>query len=467
MRINHNIAAQMANTNLKRADNRMTASLQRLSSGYKITKAADDSAGLAVSNKMRSQIRALEQASRNADDGISVIQTAEGALSEIHAMLQRCRELSVQAANDTMTIDDRESAQEEVDKLLEEIDRIAEVTDFNGKKLLSGSCSRVVTTQTLGAQSLGVSSSVPAGEYSFTVDTLPEPATGDISYTIPATGSAELRINGETIEIESTDTDADVYEKVLTICDMMDIDVTYSGSAPGSPLTLTTRATGENQQISYAGTDGVSHLERGTDVEITLDPSSAFGTGKAMLYNGGDVTVYDKNGFAMKFAIDEGGMTAKDATGTAAAVTSATFTVYDTGALKLQIGTNEAEDLAIDFTEVSCRSLQLKEADGDPFVNLCTGLNATNSIALFDNAIETISEYRSMLGAYENRLESTISSLDISNENMTKSMSRIMDTDMAEAMTEYTQESVLSQAATSILAQANNRPQQVMSLLQS
>ena len=146
MKVNHNITAQIANINLKKDERRVATSLERLSSGYKITKAADDSAGMAISNKMRTQIRALDQASRNAEDGQSIVQTADGALNEITAMLQRVRELSVQAANDTYTIDDRNSAQKEVDQLLDEIDRISSTTEFNGKKLLDGSSSRSFTS---------------------------------------------------------------------------------------------------------------------------------------------------------------------------------------------------------------------------------------------------------------------------------------------------------------------------------
>ena len=453
MRINHNISAQMANANLKRADKKMTASLQRLSSGYKINKAADDAAGLAVSNKMRSQIRALDQASRNADDGISVIQTAEGALTEIHNMLQRCRELAVEAANDTMTIDDRESAQKEVDALLEEVDRIASTTEFNGKKLLDGSSGRVITCNQLGARSLGVSSAVEAGEYSFTVDSLPKAAEGTVTYTTGTAG--QIIINGETIDISADDDDDAVYAKVVAVCDLMDIDV-EGGS--GS-LTLTTRATGANQQITIQGpSDTDVRIERGEDIKITLDGSSKFTGDEAIAYNGGNITVYDRTGFEMKITVDENEVSEGD---------TRTLAVYDTGALKLQIGANEAEDLSVDFTEVSCQTLHLKELDGDSFVNLCSSHAATIAISSFDDAIETISEYRSKLGAYENRLDSTISSLDINSENTTSSMSRIMDTDMAEAMAEYTQEDVLSQAATSMLAQANNRPQQVMALLQS
>lgn len=452
MRINHNIAAQVANANLKRADDRAAASIRRLSSGYKINKAADDSAGLTISNKMRAQIRALDQASRNADDGISLLRTAEGALSEVESMLQRCRELSVQAANDTMVLADREAVQKEVDQLMDEIDRIAETTDFNGKKLFSGECSRVVTCTKLGVEMLGVSESVKAGSYTFSVSSLATSAGGSVDYVPGEKG--ELNINGTIIELTDQDTDASIYEKVLSACDKMDINVSQDTTSAVHSFSLSTRAAGSDQQIICKGRgDTENKVSNGTDAKISC--GSGFPGTEGLLYQGNTVTVYDKSGFEMSFALDG------SATG------SFTFTVYDSGALKLQVGTNEAEDLSVDFAKLSCETLKLREADGDSFVNVCSNRGASNAIALFDNAIQAVSAYRSKLGAYENRLDSTISSLDINSESTTASMSRIMDTDMAQAMTEYTQENVLSQAATSILAQANNRPQQVMSLLQS
>ena len=155
MRINHNISAQLTNVSLKKVDNKVSASLERLSTGYKINKAADDSAGMAISNKMRTQIRAL--ASRNSADGDSIIQTAEGAMSEIENILQRIRELGVQAANGTLALEDRKAVQDEVDELMDEVDRIADTTQFNGKGLLDGSASRTVMTNTLSIHAISAS----------------------------------------------------------------------------------------------------------------------------------------------------------------------------------------------------------------------------------------------------------------------------------------------------------------------
>lgn len=462
MKINNNYSAQLANLSLKRADKKMTTSLERLSSGYKINKAADDAAGLAVSNKMRMQIQALEQAGRNADDGSSIIQTAEGALSEIESLLQRTRELSVQAANDTNTVDDRYAIQKEINELLDEVDRIASTTDFNGTKLLDGSCSRVVTFDEVGMDSLGVSSGVLAGTYQLTVDALPEAAQGNLTYSIPATGTSSIKINDTSIAITPSDTLDTVYDKILGVCNMMEIDVS---GGPGN-VTLTTKAVGGDQNITLRSVGATTDtVVRGKDAQVTLADSATAAaaggesqfTGKESLsYNGNNITISDNSGFEMKITLEEG-IQAGD---------TRNITVYDTGSMLLQVGADEHQNLAVDFGEVSCRTLMLREEDGDNMVNVCSQDGASRAITAFDTAIQTISNYRSNLGAMENRLQSTMSSLDVTVENVTESMSRIMDTDMAEAMTNYTQESVLSQAATAMLAQANNRPQQVMSLLQ-
>ena len=190
MRINHNISAQLANVSLKKSDNRLTAALERLSTGYKINKAADDSAGLAISNKMRTQIRALDQAGRNAADGDSVIQTAEGALIELTSILQRVRELAVEAANDTYTLEDREAAQKEIDQMLSEIDRISTTTEFNGKGLLDGSSARTVMSNSLAVNTLSASLEVTRGTYEITVDEIAEKA--ELTYDFSAISSTVI-----------------------------------------------------------------------------------------------------------------------------------------------------------------------------------------------------------------------------------------------------------------------------------
>lgn len=444
MRINHNVTAQLANINLKKTNKKLTSSLESLSSGYKINSAADDSAGLAISNKMRTQIRALDQASRNAEDGTSIIQTAEGALSEVTAILQRMRELSVQAANDTNTLEDRDAIQVEIDKLLEEVDRIGSTTEFNGNGLLDGSFTRVVTYNQNGLSTLYLSEGVKAGEYELTVGQKAEPAT--LTLTYPASG--KIKINDVSIDIEG-----DVQEKIQDACDKMGIDADFM---VGNVVALTTRATGLAQKITVGG-DVPADSAKGVDAAITLTGGDLDANTTTYSADGKNIIVKSASGFEMQIAVED----------TANVGDPAKVTVYDTGSMILQVGANEHQNIGVEFPEISCRTLGLKETNGTSLVNVCSQDGASKAITTFENAVRTVSEARSQLGAYQNRLDSTIDSLDVTSENLTGAMSRIIDTDMAAAMTNYTQESVLVQASTSILAQANNRPQQILSLLQS
>lgn len=231
MRINHNISALKACNILGKTNNRLDTSLERLSSGFRINRAADDAAGLAISEKMKTQIAGLEQASRNAADGISVIQTAEGALEEVEAMLQRMRELSVQAANGVNTDEDRKAIQDEIDQLNEEINRISDTTEFNTKKLLNGTVDRRSYSDNEKIQLLSLSDSVEITEYTLTVTTAPESAK--IETQMPATTSktaalgftGKISINDKEIEVEATDTLNDIYEKMRNAGSAVDIEV--------------------------------------------------------------------------------------------------------------------------------------------------------------------------------------------------------------------------------------------------
>jgi flagellin len=281
MRINHNISALQTNAHMRRTDNALDKAMERLSSGFKINKASDDAAGMAISRKMKTQIAGLERASMNCSDGISVIQTAEGALNEVSSILQRCRELAVQSANDTYSDDDRDAVQLEINQLMEEIQRISETTEFNTKTLLDGN------------------------------------------------------LEGE-------------------------------------------------------------------------------------------------------------------------------------GTLVLQAGANENQTMEVEIPRIDPETLGLLDpADPKEYIKVTDHDKADQAISLFDNAIRMVSETRAQLGAYQNRLEHTVENLDTASYNMTEAVSRIEDADMAEQMTVFTQQNVLQQAGTSMLAQANERPQTILSLLNS
>lgn len=443
MRINHNISAQMANVNLKRADSKVSASLERLSSGYKINKAADDSAGMAITNKMRAQIRSLDQASRNSQDGQSIIETAEGAMGEVEDILQRIRELAVQTANDTYTLEDRDAIQKEVDQLLDEIDRISSTTEFNGTTLLDGSAERTFASSNVNIKAVSVSMDVVRGNYELSVDALAEPAV--MTCTLPEIPST-VYLNGDAIVFDASFDEDAVAEKMQKVCDSMNIDMVRNGSV----LTLTTRNTGNQQRIIYKDEEGTETTEYGELAQVTL--IDGFSDTATVSSNGNLITIRDNDGFEMCVEANEEGTT--------------TLRAFDAGYMTIQIGANEHQTLDMDFPKVCCLNLGLKTSEGVDTINLCTQYNSSHAITAMDNAIKMVSSARSTLGSYQNRLESTTASLDLSSQNITEAMSRISDTDMADEMTQYTQQEVLSQAATSMLAQANNRPQQIMSLLQ-
>ncbi|MBQ2320358.1 MAG: flagellar hook-associated protein FlgL [Lachnospiraceae bacterium] len=451
MKINHNITAQIANVNLKKDERKIGSVLQKLSSGYKITKASDDSAGLAISNKMRTQIRALEQSSRNAEDGRSIIETADAALGEVTNILQRIRELSVQAANDTYTIDDRVAAQDEIDQLLDEVDRISSTTEFNGKKLLDGSSSRAFvcedgTNNLPPARPISVSMEVPAGDYKFKIDA--QATQASVTFNLPTNYPAEIMVNDVTLNVTSAQ---DAQTKILETCDKMNMKCQF-----GAQCKITTNTYGSDQKISVVDSTGTKHQSEGRDAKITLyttSTDSKFESTAKYTAHGNSVVIRDNGGFEMRVEL-------ANTTG------DVNLHVYNAGYMDIQIGANEHQSLSMNFEEVSCNSLGLRDSAGTDTINVCTRKGADNSILKLDDAIKITSAARAELGAYQNRLESTKSSLDVSSYNMTNAMSRIMDTDMADAMTEYTQLNVLQQAATSMLSQANSKPEQIMSILQ-
>lgn len=463
MKINHNISAQLANVNLKKNNDRLSLSMQKLSSGYKITKAADDSAGLAISNKMRTQIRALDRSAQNAEDGVSIIESADGALAEIHSVLQRVRELCVQNSNDTYTLEDRETAQKEIDQLMDEIDRISSTTEFNGRSLFDGSASRTIASSVDGVKALSVSMEATAGTY--TISEATSGTCGSVAnvlkgITFPAASDTSISINGESIAISKGDSKQDVEKNIVSACSNMNLS--YNSTTE----TITSNIAGYDYyvQVRFANGDE-SKLDdgRGTDAVVKLKTVAAgtvgFTSNAKTSVVGNEINIIDNDGFEINIELPSNN-------GTATTYKDIDLDVYDAGFMTIQIGANEHQTLDMDLPTVSCDVLGLRDQDGKDLLNVCTNYGASTGIALADSAIRQISSARAKLGAYQNRLETTVSSLNVFEENMTESMSRIIDTDMASEMTEYTQLSVLQQASTSMLSQANNKPQTIMSLLQ-
>lgn len=578
MKIIHNISALTANGHLKKTNDALNKSLERLSSGYRINRAADDAAGMAISQKMKTQIAGLEQASRNASDGISVIQTAEGALIEVQSMLNRARELSVQAVNGTNTEEDREAIQKEITNLLEEVDRISTDTEFNTKSLLDGNIDRKSYTSNTKVKLISLSDQVDSKKYNIEVTKVAEPAT--VSGTTPtiapvggitAAQAGNVVINGEKVEIKEGDSEQIVRQKIRDVCNRVgaELDVDTDGT-----MTITTSQSGATQKLQFScdNPDLAAALGLpadttviGSDAAITLDPDAGtvvgtaakvdlsypttgnptLAAGATIKVNGVAVPVaagndaadvataiaaalaanadvdVTNNGSTLSFeakvvgadksvTIDfgtaevaalfgqtstvltqkgTGGMVEPSYTNTATVVmdgnigvitdsngfkmqieisddinipanAAAEITVLDAGPMNLQVGANEGQIISVSIPEVSSKTLGLEH------LNVLTADEASKGITLLDNAVKMVSDVRAKLGAYQNRLDHAIASLDETSLNLTEALSRIEDVDMAEEMTEYTQKSVLSQAGVSMLAQANEKPQTILSLLQ-
>ena len=418
MVIAHNISALNTYKSLGIAGNQADNSMEKLSSGYKINKAADDAAGLSISEKMRSQIRGLNQASTNAENGVSMIQTAEGALNEEHSILQRMRELAVQAATDTNASEDREALQSEMAQLTSEINRIGSTTEFNGMKILNGTKAVQYTTTNAATSALGGltyafrEGGVEGNDWSITV-------TKDSTDTT----AASVAVSGKdvTITVGATNYTA---EKVLTALQANDktkglFKVTGTGSLSASiaktNLTGGTKTAGEDNSVYFhvgANSNQVINTEfndmRANELGITMSTDS---TAK---YKYADLLTEEQSMWATSANVNNG------------------------------TDTNNTE-----------YSLNISSREG-----------ANNAIDVIDSAIKKVSNERSKYGAIQNRLEYTINNLNTTAENMTAAESTIRDVDMADEMMEYTKNNILQQAAQAMLVQANARPQQALQLLQ-
>lgn len=481
MKINRNMSAVVANRQLLRTENKLSLSMGRLSSGYKINKAGDNPAGMAISSKMKAQIDGLNQAEANSDDGQSVLRIADGALNEVSNMLQRIRELSVQAANGTNSYSDRQSIQDEIDQLTQEVDRISTDTEYNKKTLLDGSANtRVYVSGThkdttkfaRSATRIDFSEEVLPGDYTVEVKTPAKQATYqlDMSGLIndPNFDGGTVSINGVGIDYEKGMSADDVYKQLMSVADEIgckfEKDPNKAGvynitaDNKGSKETLTIGMSKEMAQktglskaqgvVQNADDESYKLVASGTDAEIEL--KDGFGSTVITNVEGNRVKITDKGGFSMDFLLSDdvqNGDTLK-------------FDVTDVGAMTIQIGANQYQNMDVHIPEVSSESLYLDT------VNVAVNGGADKAISTMDAAIAKLSAVRSGIGAYTNRLEYASSSLAETQEDMTTAYSGLMDTDMASEMTEYTQQNILEQAAVSVLSQANDIPQQVLSLLQ-
>ncbi|WP_297199551.1 flagellin [Thermanaeromonas sp.] len=470
MRINHNISA--LNTYRQLSINNMMAakSLEKLSSGLRINRAGDDAAGLAISEKMRSQIRGLEQAIRNAQDGISLIQTAEGALNETHSILQRMRELAVQASSDTNTDSDRAAIQAEINQLKDELTRIANNTEFNQKKLLNGELARAAAVSgangDLASATITVNpGSTDIGSYTLTVSKYASRATLGDAAAFATTGATAgtITINGVNISIAAGDSSSVVIDKINALKSQTGVEASL-GTNGGIKLTSLNKGSDQTIQVSGVknvlnslgittdtGTDVGVYSAAGTDAVATLTPQS--GGSAISLKAVGNTLSYDVTG--LKISIN----TTQEGTPTDSNDDTATIIISPGGQLVFQIGANQGQSVALSIDKMDAVSLGVANID------LTTHAGANNALSVLDAAIERVSSVRGNLGALQNRLEHTINNLGTASENLTAAESRIRDVDMAKEMMEFTKLSILQQAATAMLAQANMQPQMVLQLL--
>ena len=417
MRIQHNIAALNSYRQLGSNNSSVSKNLEKLSSGYRINRAGDDAAGLAISEKMRAQITGLETAQKNANDGISLVQTAEGALTEVHSMLNRMVELATQSANGTYQDNvDRENLTKEVDSLKDEIDRISEGTNFNGINLLDGSLGK---TTGAPATMVGIGSTVGA------------------SSVTKATGASIALSNGDPTKGETVGITASGSKITVTVTNNED------GSSKTSVIDIaevTTRTNGANsgEALGATGTLGLGET-------ATIDLTSV-GLGKIEIT--GAAAADDAAALA-------GGLTAITGAGTDSGITN-----LGSG-LALQIGDtgDDFNNLTVSVGSMSAKSLGLDTVD------ISNQSSAKNAIKTIKDAINTVSSTRGDLGALQNRLEHTINNLGVTSENMTAAESRIRDVDMAKEMMNYTKNNILVQSSQAMLAQANQLPQGVLQLL--
>lgn len=463
MRLNHNALAYTANNNLNAINNNLTKSMQRLSSGYKVNKSSDDPAAKAISQRMEAQIRGLSKAVDNSNDGISLIQTAEGALDEVHSILARIRELAVRGANEVYEEVDRDAMQDEIRQLQEELDRISESTEFNGRKLLNGELNKKGYVDTDGLSIVEIGGDIEPGEYGITVNATGTQAKTNLTVLAGGTvitkeQAGTVTINGLEVRVEEGDTGDDVNEKIRNAAAKigMDYNITTGelvSQQSGKSQSITVKATsddlrallGTNQPTVY-GTDAKAEFMTDNGKRIGFADTATIDT------DGNRITVTDKNGFKMVYDAQLDSPTG--------GIGDATVTVLSAGPMVIQIGNNEGQTLNVNISKTTAESLEINH------INVYTNAYASEAIERVDDAVAKISGIRSALGAYQNRLDHTVNNLETADENLTSAVSRIRDTDMAEEITEYTQQNVLSQSALQMLIKSNARPEGLLQLFQ-
>ncbi|BES70889.1 B-type flagellin [Marinobacter nanhaiticus D15-8W] len=472
--INTNVASLSAQNQLNKSQSLSNQALERLSSGLRINSAKDDAAGLAISSRFQSQINGLSVAQRNANDGISLAQTAEGALGEAGDILQRVRDLSVQSANETNSASDRQALQDEVNQLVSELDRIANTAEFNGKKLLDGSFGTAVfqvgadANETISATTADFRTNqyglqrVDGAAASATADAVGRVATAE---TVTVNGA----LGSDTFDTAAGDSAADVAKKVNNISDVTGVTASARTSADAT--------------FAAGGAYSLDIQSDNSDA-VTVSFSLSAGTGQSAL-SAAVTAINDatsKTGVTAQVNDDATGITLTNAKGENISITA---NGAQAGAVTMggQSVTADGEQLTLtgEVTFDSDRSFSLSATTAGEVVTAASEVSdlekvselditsvsgATDAIAIVDSALNAVNSQRAKFGALQSRMESTISNLQTTSENLSAANSRILDADFAAETAKLSKSQVLQQAGISVLAQANARPQQVLSLLQ-
>ena len=513
--INTNVASLNAQRNLSASQTNLAKSMQRLSSGLRINSAKDDAAGLAISDRMTSQIRGLNQATRNANDGISLAQTAEGAMQESTNILQRMRELAVQSANDTNSASDRASLQSEVDQLKQELTRIAETTTFNGKKLLDGS---MISAQfQVGANAgetisfgIGSARSTDLGNHSLTTNNATA-AQGIEVATAAATASAannveaqDLTIVGkegsEVVKVAAGDSAAKIAEAVNTQSEKTGVTATAKTTATLGTLSadgsvslnlqgtnttaigitatvlkddLSNLASAINEQ---AGNTGITAKLSDDKKSITLEQSAGYDIKISDFVHGGagvggttaTFEVTGSEGIAVALTDTAGADATAEATANAANTDSTTVggQVSFASSASFNVTSSIANAAGSIFNNATANAANVSTLQSINTLDITSVDGSSKAIEAVDGALMQIDNMRGDLGAVQNRFESTIANLQNISENISAARSRILDADIAQETSKMTSQNILQQAGVSILAQANQAPQRALSLLQ-
>ena len=487
MVVQHNMQAANANRMLNVTTSAQSKSTEKLSSGYRINRAADDAAGLTISEKMRKQIKGLDRASTNAEDGVSAVQTAEGALTEVHSMLQRMNELATQSANGTNSNTDRKAIQDEIDQLTTEIDRVSETTKFNETYLLKGDgAEKAHNVNAHDAGLDGVTLTDKGNEVEVTLKTLnagDKVSIAGKNYTIGGvTADVTKMLGADGANIDTNHDDVTVNGTIYKWYDAIAADTTgagYKGTAAGwysnDPSTLNNKTqpvvADYADAAAFAAVKGAT-ISVGSKSVTTIDDTKADGIDdndstvitatKAYQLQTAEIVKASSIGTdtAAKNAT-----TVNDAYNTATTkftLNKGTVSYKDALSFNLHVGADAdmTNKITVNIDSMNSAGLGVKGIKAD------TEQDATYAIDAIADAISTVSSQRSSLGAVQNRLEHTINNLDNVVENTTSAESRIRDTDMAEEMVNYSKNNILAQAGQSMLAQANQSNQGVLSLLQ-